>query len=172
MLSAASLSVHSSPKTPIHSPKLTCVKTLSESPGLTHIPTSYAYFTNPKEFAASEPEDLSIPIIDFSLLTSGDPNCRTQIIQDLGKACEKWGFFMVCHPMSMYMINSTSTQYALLSMFFFFLKVIECAHTLPNTSTLEFVVHVIRVQFPIAIEESNQRKRKEKSNQIMIQYLI
>ncbi|GFY89420.1 ACC oxidase 1 [Actinidia rufa] len=76
---------------------------------------------NPKEFAASEPEDLSIPIIDFSLLTSGDPNCRTQIIQDLGKACEKWGFFMV----------------------------IECAHTLPNTSTLEFVVHVIRVQPPI-----------------------
>ena len=95
MLSAASLSVHPSPKTPIHSPKLTCVKTLSESPGLTHIPTSYAYFTNPNEFAASEPEDLSIPIIDFSLLTSGDPNCRTQIIQDLGKACEKWGFFMV-----------------------------------------------------------------------------
>ena len=111
MLSATSLSVHPSPKTPIHSPKLTCVKTLSESPGLAHIPTSYTYFTNPKEFAASEPEDLSIPIIDFSLLTSSDPNCRTQIIQDLGKACEKWGFFMVCYPMSM--INSRRTQCAL-----------------------------------------------------------
>ncbi|KAA8536419.1 hypothetical protein F0562_028897 [Nyssa sinensis] len=83
------------PETPLHAPKLTLVKSLSESAKLTSIPSNYAYFTNPIEPVASDPEEHSIPIIDFSLLTSGDPAQRSKIIQDLGKACEDWGGFML-----------------------------------------------------------------------------
>ncbi|KAA8536426.1 hypothetical protein F0562_028904 [Nyssa sinensis] len=83
-----------SPKTPLHAPKLTCVKSLAASADLTSIPSNYTYSASPIEPAASDPED-SIPVIDFSLLTSGDPDQRSKIIQDLGKACKDWGFFMV-----------------------------------------------------------------------------
>uniref|UniRef100_A0A5B7BI18 Putative 2-oxoglutarate/Fe(II)-dependent dioxygenase n=1 Tax=Davidia involucrata TaxID=16924 RepID=A0A5B7BI18_DAVIN len=82
------------PKTPLHGPKLTCIKSLAESRDLTSIPSNYTYSTNPNEIAGSDPED-TIPVIDFSVLTSGDPDQRSKIIQDLGKACEEWGFFMV-----------------------------------------------------------------------------
>ncbi|GMP38929.1 hypothetical protein CsSME_00009984 [Camellia sinensis var. sinensis] len=94
MAAATPLCVHSFPETHLHAPQSTSVKTLAESPGLTCIPPNYTYTTNPHESAASEPED-SIPIIDFSSLTSSDPDQRSQVIQDLGKACQEWGFFMV-----------------------------------------------------------------------------
>ncbi|KAK9078904.1 hypothetical protein SSX86_002963 [Deinandra increscens subsp. villosa] len=37
----------------------------------------------------------SIPIIDYSLLTSGTANERSKVVQDIGKACEDWGCFML-----------------------------------------------------------------------------
>ncbi|KAK3010566.1 hypothetical protein RJ639_010749 [Escallonia herrerae] len=37
----------------------------------------------------------AIPVIDYSLLTSGTPNQQSKAIQDLGKACEEWGFFLL-----------------------------------------------------------------------------
>ncbi|KAI3775282.1 hypothetical protein L1987_49853 [Smallanthus sonchifolius] len=37
----------------------------------------------------------SIPIIDYSLLTSGTTNERSKVVQDIGKACEDWGCFML-----------------------------------------------------------------------------
>ncbi|KAA8536420.1 hypothetical protein F0562_028898 [Nyssa sinensis] len=85
-----------SPETPLHAPKLTLIKSLAESGDLTSIPSDYTYSTNPIQPAVSDPEEYSIPvIIDFSLLTSGDPDQRSKIIQDLGKACEDWGGFML-----------------------------------------------------------------------------
>ncbi|XP_059648008.1 2-oxoglutarate-dependent dioxygenase 19-like [Cornus florida] len=92
MASTASLVPQRSPKTPVHASKIPCIKSLVESGGLMSIPPNYAYTTDPN--VGSEPED-SIPIIDFSLLTSSDPDQRSKIVQDLGKACEEWGFFMV-----------------------------------------------------------------------------
>lgn len=74
------------------------IKALAESPGLTSIPSSYTFIQNPNDHQAAsdpEPED-SIPIIDFSLLNSSNPDQRSKVIQDLGKACRDWGFFMVC----------------------------------------------------------------------------
>lgn len=72
-----------------------CIKQLAESPGLTSIPSNYAFTTNPDDQAVSEePEDL-LPVIDFSLLTSGTPHQRSKIIQELGQACKDWGFFML-----------------------------------------------------------------------------
>ncbi|KAL0422416.1 UNVERIFIED_CONTAM: 2-oxoglutarate-dependent dioxygenase 19 [Sesamum latifolium] len=73
---------------------ITCVKKLSESPHLNSIPSYYAYYTNPAETMASDPND-SIPTIDLSLLTSDNPDLRSKAIQDLDRACEEWGFFMV-----------------------------------------------------------------------------
>ncbi|KAL7206050.1 hypothetical protein ACSBR2_018880 [Camellia fascicularis] len=94
MAAATPLCGHSSPETHLQATRSTSIKTLAESPGLSYIPPNYTYTTNPHESAASEPED-SIPIIDFSSLTSSDPDQRSQVIQDLGKACQEWGFFMV-----------------------------------------------------------------------------
>lgn len=74
--------------------KMNSVKRLTESSDLKSIPSIYAYSTNSNEYPASDPQD-SIPVIDFSLLTSPDPTLRCQVIQDLDKACTEWGFFQV-----------------------------------------------------------------------------
>ncbi|KAA8536425.1 hypothetical protein F0562_028903 [Nyssa sinensis] len=71
------------------------VKSLAESAALTSIPSDYTYSTKPIEPATSDIEDDPIPIIDFSLLTSGNPDQQSKFIQDLGKACEEWGGFML-----------------------------------------------------------------------------
>lgn len=57
------------------------------------IPSHYAFFNNPNDSLAL-PGD-GIPIIDFSLLISDDLNQRSQCVDDLGKACKDWGFFLV-----------------------------------------------------------------------------
>ncbi|KAJ4716839.1 putative 2-oxoglutarate and Fe(II)-dependent oxygenase superfamily protein [Melia azedarach] len=77
--------------------KMASIKALTESPGLTSIPSSYTFIQNPNDHQAAsdpEPED-SIPTIDFSLLNSSNPDERSKVIRDLGKACRDWGFFMV-----------------------------------------------------------------------------
>nr|XP_009608422.2 probable 2-oxoglutarate/Fe(II)-dependent dioxygenase [Nicotiana tomentosiformis] len=38
---------------------------------------------------------ISLPIVDFSLLISGDPHQRAKALHDLSNACRDWGFFMV-----------------------------------------------------------------------------
>ncbi|GAV79710.1 2OG-FeII_Oxy domain-containing protein/DIOX_N domain-containing protein [Cephalotus follicularis] len=84
------------PSLATHSPtKMRYVKGLAEYPGLTSIPSAYTYTTTATDHATSDPEECSIPIIDFSLLVSGTPHQRSKIIHDLGKACQDWGFFMV-----------------------------------------------------------------------------
>ncbi|KAA8536418.1 hypothetical protein F0562_028896 [Nyssa sinensis] len=83
---------HESPR---HAPMLTMVKSVAVSAELTIIPSNYTYSTKPIEPAASDLEEDPIPVIDFSLLTSGNPDQQSKFIQDLGKACEDWGGFMV-----------------------------------------------------------------------------
>ncbi|KAI3445766.1 hypothetical protein Pfo_002431 [Paulownia fortunei] len=80
--------------TPVPPPSITCVKNLAESPNLNSIPSNYAYYTNPNETTASDLDD-SIPTIDLSLLNSDNPDHKSKAIQDLDKACQEWGFFMV-----------------------------------------------------------------------------
>ncbi|GAA0163386.1 hypothetical protein Leryth_003817 [Lithospermum erythrorhizon] len=78
------------------------VKVLAEIPNLNTIPSNYDYYSNttnkiPLEehyYQGSEQED-SVPIIDFSLLTSNDPDQRSKVIQELSRACQDWGFFML-----------------------------------------------------------------------------
>ena len=69
------------------------IKSLSES-GLTSIPSSFAS-KNPEDQPVIDLPESAIPVIDFSLLTSNKQELRFKAIQDLGKACEEWGFFMV-----------------------------------------------------------------------------
>ncbi|KAK2968658.1 hypothetical protein RJ640_012501 [Escallonia rubra] len=58
------------------------------------IPSEYAYSTTHYTPIASDQED-SIPVIDYSLLISSIPDQRSKVIDQLGKACEEWGFFLL-----------------------------------------------------------------------------
>ncbi|CAK9186995.1 unnamed protein product [Ilex paraguariensis] len=83
------------PTSNVQPSNVTSVKTLTETADLKTIPSIYAYTpTNPNEADVFE-DEVSIPIIDFSLLTSAIPEQRSKAIQDLDKACQDWGFFMV-----------------------------------------------------------------------------
>ncbi|XP_059313786.1 2-oxoglutarate-dependent dioxygenase 19-like isoform X2 [Lycium ferocissimum] len=70
------------------------IKQLSEFP---LIPSNYVHSSYNNNSSATDPDDVSnsIPIVDFSLLTSHDPHQRSTAIHQLGKACQDWGFFMV-----------------------------------------------------------------------------
>ncbi|KAK2968654.1 hypothetical protein RJ640_012497 [Escallonia rubra] len=71
------------------------IKVVAESPNLLgSIPSDYAYSTTHFTPIASDQEH-SIPVIDYSLLTSGVPGQRSKVIDDLGKACEEWGCFLL-----------------------------------------------------------------------------
>lgn len=85
--------------TTVQPPKLTSIKKLAESSSqISFIPSAYKYNSgNPQDEAVllDDDEEAKIPIVDFSLLTSGTSEQRSKAISDLGKACEDWGFFMV-----------------------------------------------------------------------------
>ncbi|KAK6253303.1 hypothetical protein QUC31_015023 [Theobroma cacao] len=75
-------------------PKRTSIKSLAELPGLTSIPPIYIFPTNANDQPFSDAKE-SIPTIDFSHLTSNNPDERSKVLQELGDACQDWGFFMV-----------------------------------------------------------------------------
>ncbi|MBA0720813.1 hypothetical protein Goshw_027129 [Gossypium schwendimanii] len=72
------------------------VKELVESVRLTSLPSNYIFGNTEsnRHCLLMEPEE-TVPIIDFSLLTSHDPHQRSKTITQLGNACLNWGFFMV-----------------------------------------------------------------------------
>lgn len=76
--------------------KMLSVKRLVETAGcLKSIPSKYVVPTNSHDFGVLlEPEEV-IPSIDLSLLTSGSPDQRSRVVQQIGYACREWGFFMV-----------------------------------------------------------------------------
>ena len=61
-------------------------------------------YKNEQMFDSTDPE-YTIPTIDFSLLTSGDPEQRSKVLHDLRKACDEWGYFMV------YIVNNIIVLY-------------------------------------------------------------
>ncbi|KAK6136471.1 hypothetical protein DH2020_029767 [Rehmannia glutinosa] len=66
------------------------VKVLAESSNLKSVPTQFTFSNNSKGSYSD-----SIPIIDFSQLTSENPHQRSKALQELAKACEEWGFFVL-----------------------------------------------------------------------------
>ncbi|CDO97408.1 unnamed protein product [Coffea canephora] len=82
------------------------VKALVQSQDLKSLPSDYAHFKDSQKSIVAGPE-VSLPVIDFSLLSSTNPDERAKVIEDLGKACEEWGFFMVVnHGIPENLINS------------------------------------------------------------------
>ncbi|XP_008812217.1 protein DMR6-LIKE OXYGENASE 2-like isoform X2 [Phoenix dactylifera] len=80
---------------PIPSPPPSSVKELTNSTSLGSVPPQYA-IRNPETTMDIEPIiEEEIPTVDFSLLTEGTPEQRSQVVRHLGKACEEWGCFMV-----------------------------------------------------------------------------
>ncbi|CAI9769206.1 unnamed protein product [Fraxinus pennsylvanica] len=79
------------------------VKVLAESTDLRSVPSEFSFVNEPTGSNSD-----SIPIIDFSSLTSGNPDQRSKVIQELGKACEEWGFFvLVNHGISETLMKAT-----------------------------------------------------------------
>ena len=73
---------------------LSSVKQLVELGCVKSVPSSYVFPRNHDSDIVSDKEE-EIPTIDFSLLTSGNPDQKSKVIKDLGNACREWGFFMV-----------------------------------------------------------------------------
>ncbi|KAL3382556.1 hypothetical protein AABB24_002200 [Solanum stoloniferum] len=73
------------------------IKELAESPDLRFIPSNYVHNSCYSNSSATNDIDDSdsIPIVDFSLLTSHDSHQRSTAIHHLAKTCQDWGFFMV-----------------------------------------------------------------------------
>ncbi|EHA8589592.1 putative protein DMR6-LIKE OXYGENASE 2 [Cocos nucifera] len=83
------------PPTLPRSPLPNSVKELTNSASLRSVPHQYAT-RNPETTIDIESNiQGEIPTVDFSLLTEGTPEQRSQVVRHLGKACEEWGFFMV-----------------------------------------------------------------------------
>ena len=65
------------------------------------LPNNKTSSVPPKEYGVDSINDSilgvndAIPIIDYSLLTSDDPDQRSQAIQNLGTTCIEYGFFTV-----------------------------------------------------------------------------
>ncbi|KAJ0960685.1 hypothetical protein J5N97_001439 [Dioscorea zingiberensis] len=74
--------------------KYSTIKEISDSGDLSSLPSCYSC-RGPDIDGPTETLEEEVPIIDFSLLVGGTAKQRTQVIQDLGKACRDWGFFMV-----------------------------------------------------------------------------
>ncbi|KAI3973178.1 hypothetical protein MKX01_020913 [Papaver californicum] len=76
------------------------IKDLIESTDLISVPSKHALPAKAEDLTMLTEEEeegveqVSLPVIDFSLLTSGSADQRSKVIEDLGNACLHWGFFM------------------------------------------------------------------------------
>ncbi|KAL5075528.1 hypothetical protein RYX36_014512 [Vicia faba] len=74
---------------------ISSIKAFAESNGASPIPSNYHSFADINDVADAHGLAASIPVIDFSFLTSDDPQIHTKTVDELGKACGEWGFFML-----------------------------------------------------------------------------
>ncbi|XP_054798900.1 2-oxoglutarate-dependent dioxygenase 19-like [Prosopis cineraria] len=94
-MAPAATSTNSSLQPPkLHASDIGSIKAFSESNGSSPIPSSYHSIVEPRDDVADELAS-SFPIVDFSLLTSDDPLLHADAVNQLGKACAEWGFFML-----------------------------------------------------------------------------
>lgn len=94
MASIATISSSEPEPSKVHASHISSIKTFAESKGDSLIPSTYHSIT---EFHDDIADDLaaSIPVIDLALLTSHDRQIHAKSVQQLGKACAEWGFFML-----------------------------------------------------------------------------
>ncbi|KAJ7955564.1 protein DMR6-LIKE OXYGENASE 2-like [Quillaja saponaria] len=79
----------------IHGTVIPSIKAFAESTELLVIPSTYNSLTDLRDLEVAEELAAQIPVIDFSLLISDDPELHVKGVQHLARACEDWGFFMV-----------------------------------------------------------------------------
>lgn len=65
------------------------IKTLADSSS--PVPCKFNFINERAALTASD----SLPVVDFSALTSSDPDQRSKSIHDLAAACGEWGFFIL-----------------------------------------------------------------------------
>lgn len=82
-------------QTTMETTKVTSIKSLAESPAFSSLPSAYMFNGDPSDEADPNDPELTIPVVDMSLLTSGSPDQRSKIIHDLVKICQEWGCFVV-----------------------------------------------------------------------------
>lgn len=93
---ASATTISSSEPTKVHTSNISSIKAFAESNGTSLIPSNYHSLTEHGDIIDVADEiAASIPIIDFSLLTSDDPQIHTKAVHELAKACSEWGFFML-----------------------------------------------------------------------------
>jgi len=98
MGSAASIPSSSQPEPPkIHAYNISSIKDFAESKGDSSLIPSTYHSTSEFHEDDDVADDLaaSIPVIDFSHLTSHHPQTHAKAVHLLGKACAEWGVFMV-----------------------------------------------------------------------------
>lgn len=96
---ASATTISSSEPTKVHTSNISSIKAFAESNGTSLIPSNYHSLTEHGDIIDVADEiAASIPIIDFSLLTSDDPQIHTKAVHELAKACSEWGLFMVTFP--------------------------------------------------------------------------
>ncbi|KAI3891153.1 hypothetical protein MKW98_007458 [Papaver atlanticum] len=75
------------------------INDLIKSTNLVSVPSEYAFPAKPEDdlnmLTEKQVYQVTVPVIDFSFLTSGSPDHRSKVIEDLRNACQDWGFFMV-----------------------------------------------------------------------------
>ncbi|KAI9073256.1 hypothetical protein K1719_044778 [Acacia pycnantha] len=78
----------------LHASDIGSIKAFADSNGDSPIPSSYYSIVEARDDVADHLAS-SFPVIDFSLLTSPDPQLHADAVSQLGKACAEWGFFML-----------------------------------------------------------------------------
>ncbi|KAF7837349.1 flavanone 3-dioxygenase 2-like [Senna tora] len=79
----------------IRATDISSIKAFAESAKISAIPSTYISLKEPHHAEVADELSAQIPVIDLSLLLSDDPQLHAQAVQDLARACEEWGFFMV-----------------------------------------------------------------------------
>ncbi|KAI5405602.1 2-oxoglutarate-dependent dioxygenase 19 [Lathyrus oleraceus] len=77
------------------SSNISSIKAFAESNRASPIPSNYHSFTDIGDVAVADELAASIPVIDFSLLTSDDSQIHAKAVHELAEACAEWGFFML-----------------------------------------------------------------------------
>ncbi|XP_028760173.1 protein DOWNY MILDEW RESISTANCE 6-like isoform X2 [Neltuma alba] len=75
--------------------QISSVKAFIESNDAVPIPSTYFSVHELREDVAENNLAASIPVIDFSLLTSDNPHVHANAVRQLGTVCKEWGFFMI-----------------------------------------------------------------------------
>ncbi|XP_028790023.1 flavanone 3-dioxygenase 2-like [Neltuma alba] len=94
MAPAATPTISSSEPPKLHASDIGSIKAFAESNGDSPIPSSYYSIVEARDDVADDLAS-SFPVIDFSLLTSDDPQLHAHAVTQLGNACAEWGFFML-----------------------------------------------------------------------------